>query len=170
MKKIALLVVILGITFGCKSRPDLSSQLKTDLSSRLLKVDSSVVIDSFKIMGVDTLNAKLGKIIDDTVYIRLLHSVQKQLSHALTRPRKDSIEYFQGEIDYMSGQIDTLTESIKTADTTHKFGILARCYYQISKNGKNNKGSLFYFIKSTGYIINSEMLDSIIIRTYRGLK
>ena len=167
---IFLIFILIGIV-GCKSSspPDLSSQLKGDLSSRLLKVDSSALIDSFKIIGVDTIVPRLGKIIDDTIYIRQLHSVQEQLAHAMTRPRKDSIEYFQGEVNYMTGQIDTLTESIKTADTTRKFGILARCYYQISKNGKNNKGLIYYFIQNTGHIMNSEMLDSLITTSYRGL-
>ena len=169
--KRAIAFIFLAIV-GCKSSPppDLSSQLKSDLSSRLLKIDSFALIDSFKILGVDTIVPRLGIIIDDTIYIRQLHSVQEQLAHAMTRSRKDSIEYFQGEVNYMTGQIDSITASIKTADTTNKFGILARCYYQISKNDKNKKDSIYYFIQNKGHIINSEMLDSFVARSYRNLK
>ena len=170
-KPIFVVFILLGI-ISCKSKPapDLSSQLRTDLSARLLKVDSLAHIDSFKVLGVDTIVPRLGKIIDDTIYIRLLHSVQEQLAHAKTRPRKDSIRYFQEEINYMQGQIDTLTESIKTADTTRKFGILARCYYQVSKNGKFKADAIYYFIRNNGYILNDEMLDSTITRSYRAVK
>ncbi|MEP6749091.1 MAG: hypothetical protein ABJB86_15265 [Bacteroidota bacterium] len=173
MKKLILFFLIsAGIITGCKSylTPDLSSQLKNDLANRLRKINSVVVIDSFKVVGVDTIVPRMGKIIDDTIYIRQLRSVQEQLAHAMMRTRKDSIEYFQDEVSYMTGQIDSLTESIKTADTTHKFGILARCNYQVSKNGKHTSGSLFYFIQNNGYIFNGEMLDSFLTRSCQAIK
>jgi hypothetical protein len=172
MKKTVFPIFILLGIIGCTTNPpfDLSGQLRNDLSSRLLKVDSSARIDSFKISGVDTIVPRLGKIIDDTIYIRELHTVEEQLAHALTRPREDSIRYFQDEVNYMKGQIDTLTASIKTADTTNKYGIVVRCDYQISKHGKNEKNSIYYFLRDGGYIINSEMLDSFITRSYRALQ
>jgi hypothetical protein len=171
MKKSILPVFILMAIMGCKivPPPDLSSQLKSDLSSRLLRIDSSALIDSFKVMHVDTIVPRLGKIIDDTMYIRQLHSVQEQLAGAKTRLRKDSIAYFQGEVDYMTGQIDSLTASIKTADTTAKWGIMAGCYYQIHKNNAWAHDSIYYFIQNSGHIVNSEMLDSFIVRSYRNL-
>ena len=170
MKKTTLFIVILATIIGCKTRPDLSSQLKANLSSRLLKFDSSVVIDSFKVIEVDTLNQRFGVVIEDTIYLRQFHSIQQQLAHALTRSYKDSIEYFQGEINYMSGQIDSLTKSIKTSDTTHKYGIFAKCYYQISKNGKNKQDSIYYFIDRAGNILNSEMLDTLLAMSNRSLR
>lgn len=172
MKRLSLFIFILMAIVGCKIAPppDLSTQLKSDLSSRLLRIDSSARIDSFKVISIDTIVPRLGKIIDDTMYIRQLNSVQEQLAHAKTRLRKDSIAYFQGEVDYMTGQIDTLTASIKTADTTTKWGIMAGCYYGIQKNNKRAQGSIYYFIRHSGNILNAEMLDSFIVRSYRNLK
>ena len=92
MNRLFAHIFILTAIASCKSTPppDLSSQLKKDLSSRLLKIDSSAFIDSFKVMQVDTIVPRLGKIIDDTIYTRQLNSVREQLAHAKTRPRKDS--------------------------------------------------------------------------------
>jgi hypothetical protein len=171
MRKPTLLAVAIIIFIGCSTKiPDLTSQLKTNFSSHLIKVDSAVVIDSFSVIAVDTLVEKLGKIIDDTIYIRELHAVQAQLAHALMRPRKDSIEYFQNEVNYMSGQIDTLTMSIKTADTKNKFGILARCYFQISKKDKAKSDFVFYFIDSRSNILSTDIIDSSINRAYKYIK
>jgi len=172
MNRLFAHIFILTAIASCKSTPppDLSSQLKKDLSSRLLKIDSSAFIDSFKVMQVDTIVPRLGKIIDDTIYTRQLNAVLEQLAHAKTRPRKDSIAYFQGEVDYMTGQIDSLTASIKTADTIHTYGIMAGCYYRIRKNTQQAHDSIYYFIQKSGDIVNSEMLDSIILRSYRNLK
>ena len=172
MNRLFAHIFILTAIASCKSTPPpvLSSQLKKDLSSRLLKIDSSALIDSFKVMQVDTIVPRLGKIIDDTIYTRQLNSVREQLAHAKTRPRKDSIAYFQGEVDYMTGQIDSLTASIKTADTIHKYGIMAGCYYRIRKNTQQAHDSIYYFIQKSGDIVNSEMLDSFILRSYRNLK
>jgi len=172
MNRLLAYALIMMAIASCKSTVplDLSSQLKKDVSSRLLKIDSSALIDSFKVMRVDTIGQRFGKIVDDTIYVRQLNSVREQLAHAKTRSRKDSIAYFQGEIDYMTGQIDSLTASIKTADTTYKWGIMAGCYYQIRKNEKQANDSIYYFIQKSGEIVNSEMLDSFVLRTYRKLK
>jgi hypothetical protein len=172
MNRLFAYALILMAIVSCKSTPpsDLSSQLKKDASSRLLKIDSSAIIDSFKVMQVDTIGQRFGKIMDDTIYIRQLNSVREDLAHAKTRSRKDSIAYFQGEIDYMTGQIDSLTASIKTADTTYKWGIMAGCYYRVRKNTRQAHDSIYYFIQKSGEIVNSEMLDSFIVRSYRKLK
>jgi hypothetical protein len=172
MKRLFVCIFSLIVIVGCNITPpsDLSGQLKSDLSSRLLRIDSSARIDSFKVTSIDTIVPRLGKIIDDTIYIRQLTSVREQLAHAKTRLRKDSIAYFQGEVDYMTGQIDTLTASIKTADTTNKWGIMAGCYYGIRKNNKRTHDSIYYFIQNSGDIVNSDMLDSFIVRSYRNLK
>ncbi len=172
MKRPVLLIIILAmVTIGCTTKPaSLTSQLKTNFSFRLAKVDSLAVIDSFRILGVDTLVEKLGKIIDDTIYIRQLHAVQAQLDHALTRSNKDSIEYFKGEIKYMSGQIDTLTSSIETADTKSKFGLMIRCVYQISKKDRYKTDSVVYFLDAKGNILSTDIIDSSVSRAYGFIK
>ena len=170
MNKLNLAIVLLTILNGCSNPPDLSNQLKTHFSSRLAKIDSAAIIDSFRIIGIDSSHEKMGKIIDDTIYIRLLHSVQAQLAHALTRKNKDSIEYFQDEIKYMSGQIDTLTNSISTADTVRKYGILVRCFYQISKDGRRKGDSIYYFFDNKMHLLDSDLVDSLIILSYRQIK
>jgi hypothetical protein len=43
-----------------------SEQLKANFLSHLMKADSSLVLDSFRVFRVDTANQKLFDIIDDT--------------------------------------------------------------------------------------------------------
>lgn len=169
-KAILFILIVIIVMMGCSTRPDLTSQLKANFSFHLAKVDSAVVIDSFRILGIDTLVEKLGKIIDDTIYMRQLRSVQAQLDHALTRSNKDSIEYFRGEVKYMSGQIDTLTSSIETADTKSKFGLMVRCVYQLSKKDKYKTDSLVYFFDAKGNILSTDIIDSSIRRSYGFIK
>ena len=170
MQKAAVFMLILAIITGCKNSPGLSDQLRENLSSRLHKIDSTVVIDSFKIIKIDTLTVRLDKILEDSDDTRLLRSVQQQLEDALTRHNKDSIDYFRNEVSYISSQIDTITKSIKSADTTRKNGIRTTCYYQIGKSGKTTGGTIFYFIDKSGRITNTEMLDSMVTRACRRLK
>jgi hypothetical protein len=164
MKKGIILAVIISLFIGCNSSPDLTSQLKTNFASHLSKVDSAVILDSFRLIRVDTIVEKLGKIIDDTIYKREYSRVQEQFDSASKHQNKDSIAFLQYELNYMSGQIDSLTHTIKTADTIHKFGFLISCFYQIRKNDKNKADTIYYFFDKQSNILNPDMIDSFIRR------
>ncbi len=54
---------------SCKSKPiSLTDQLKTNLLTHLHKIDSTLVLDSFRILRIDTANQKLFSFFDDTLY------------------------------------------------------------------------------------------------------
>ena len=171
MKKTLLIAFLTTATFlYCKHSENLSEQLKSNFTTHLKKVDSSLVLDSFRIIGIDTINQRLGTIIDDTVYKRSLYRVQLQLANAVKEQKKDSIRFYQEEINYMLPQIDSLTNSIPKADTKKKFGIVIRCLYQVRKNSEYQKTFILYFLDNKMNVLNSDMIDSIIHRSYVKLK
>jgi hypothetical protein len=175
MKKLLTIAVIMSFIFlSCTSKPrSLSDQLETNLLSHLNKIDSAVVLDSFEIIRIDTVNERLGRIIGDTLYKMELHRVEAQLDHASKEKRADSVEFYQGEVNYMVPQIDSLAKSISTGDTTKTFGLLIVCRIQIRKNTEKRSTRLFYFLDEHMTIQNSERIDDIIsplIREMNGTK
>lgn len=165
MKRL-LIITVLGqvlLFYNCQSKPaPLPIQLKNNLLYHLKKIDTTIVLDTFRVLRTDKLVEKLGRIIDDTIYNRELYRVQVQLANAIRYQKHDSIEFYQGEVNYMLPQIDSLTKSIAQADTTKKFGLLVSCWFQISKNNTKNSGLVFYFLDQEMTIRNSDMIDSTI--------
>ncbi|HEV3222768.1 MAG TPA: hypothetical protein VGZ90_07815 [Puia sp.] len=152
-----------GFLMYCNSKPvPIPNQLENILLSHLKKTDSTIILDSFRVLRMDKMVEKLGRIIDDTIYKRELYRVQDQLANAIKFQKHDSIEFYQGEVNYMLPQIDSLTKSIAQADTTKKFGLLVSCWFQISKNNMKNSGLIFYFLDQQMTIRNSDMIDSTI--------
>jgi hypothetical protein len=158
------------IFLSCTHSASLPEQLKTNFSEHVKKIDSALALDSFRVMRIDTLVEKIGRIIDDSIYKRELYRVQLQLANAIKRQRKDSIAIYQDEVNYMLPQIDSVTNSISKGDTTKKFGVLAVCLYQLRKNNTSAKGFAFYFLNTKMSIMNADMIDSTIYSTYRKLK
>jgi len=161
----ALLVATLWclLFFSCKPKPkNLSEQLKDNFSARLRKADSTLVLDSFIILGIDTVNRRMERIIDDSLYMREFVRVKAQLNNAIQEARRDSIEFYQGEVNYMLTQVDSLTREISKADTTQQLGWLAICKIQLGKINKKQDGMLYIFLDRTMTIRNSEMIDSTI--------
>jgi hypothetical protein len=172
MKRLLIITVSIHILFlyDCQSKPaPLPSQLESNLLSHLKKIDTAIVLDTFRVLRSDKLVEKLGRIIDDTIYKRELCRVENQLANAIKYQKQDSIEFYQGEVNYMLPQIDSLTKSIAQADTTKKFGLLVSCWFQISKNNMKNSGLVFYFLDQEMTIRNSDMIDSTISLLSRNL-
>jgi len=161
---------VMLIFLSCKHSTNLSDQLKANLSDHIKNIDSALTLDSFRIVRLDTLVEKLGRIIDDTIYKRELSRVQLQLANAIREQKKDSILIYQDEVDYMLPKIDSLTNSISKGDTTKKFGVLAGCSIQIRKNNTSSKGLVFYFLDTKMNVMNSEMIDSSIKIVCKKLK
>jgi hypothetical protein len=88
--------------------------------------------------------------------------VQAQLASATKEKKKDSIEFYQGEVDYMVTQVDSLAREVSRADTVKKAGLLVICKIQLSKNGKTADGLAYYFLDFNNKIWNSEMIDSTV--------
>ncbi len=172
MKRLLIITVLVQILFlyNCHSKPaPLPNQLESNLLSHLKKIDTAIVLDTFRVLRSDKLVERLGRIIDDTIYKRELYRVQDQLANAIKYQKHDSVEFYQGEVNYMLPQIDSLTKSIAQADTTKKFGLLVSCWFQISKNNMKNSGMVFYFLDQEMTIRNSDMIDSTISLLSRNL-
>ncbi len=166
-----LLFFIVSIFFSYCSLPKtIPDQIKLNFSSHLKNIDSALVLDSFNIVRIDTMVEKLGRVFDDTVYTRELYRVKAQLASAKLMQKNDSIAIYQEEIDYMRPKVDSVTKSIETGDTKTKIGLLIRFYYVLWKKDKTNNGYCFYFLDNNAKVLNSDMIDSIIVRKYNSIK
>jgi hypothetical protein len=172
MKKISGMALAYMLFLSCGSKPvSLSDQLKTNLITHLEKIDSNVVLDSFRILRTDTIDKRLERIIDDSIYMREFARVQGQYINALIKgDRPDSIEYYKGEVDYMVTQMDSLNKEILEADTTKKLGLAVVCKTQVSKHGGGQELMLYYFLDFSGRIWDSELIDSSIATAARRLE
>jgi hypothetical protein len=164
MKGALILAAILyALLMSCKSKLyNLSDQLQTNFLSHLQKIDSTVVLDSFKVLRIDSIDQRLERTIDDTIYMREFSSVQSQLINAIIEKKEDSIGFYQDEVDYMVRQVDSLNKEISKADTTKKLGIVATCMIKLSRHNGSQRGVSYYFLDKNLKIWNSEMIDSSI--------
>jgi hypothetical protein len=164
MNKYQLMVLIFSVLIlSCKSKhKDLSDRVKTNFLTHINKIDSTLVLDSFRIIKVDTVNRRTERIIDDTLYLMEYYRVQKQLANAKNGNRKDSIEFYQGEVNYMQTQFDSLKKEIAAADTTKKLGMLAICSVRLKKGDRGEDMIVYYFLDWNMKVWNSEMIDTAI--------
>jgi hypothetical protein len=159
------------LLFSCKSKsPSLTEQLKTNFISHLKKMDSTIVLDSFRVIRIDSIDQRHERTMDDSFYIREFTRVQAQLTNAIKEKKADSIGFYQDEVDYMRTQADSLNKEISKADTTRKLGLVALCKIQLSKHNRSQEGTIRYFLGMNMTIWNSEMIDSAIETTVRKLK
>jgi hypothetical protein len=148
----------------------IQQQIKINFISRLEKADSAVILDSFSIVKIDTISAKLGRIIEDSVYRQEYHRVGVQFDRASKDQKKDSMNFYQDELNYMAKQIEPLEKSIPLSDSTKGYGFLISCVYQIRINDKTRKDRVFYFFDKDMNIVRPDMLDMWIQGGVRRLK
>jgi hypothetical protein len=172
MKKISVIGLSYLLLLSCQTKQaPLSDQLRAYLQSHLTKIDSTVVLDSFRIIAMDSIDQRMERIIDDTLYLREFYRVQGQFIDAnIKQQRKDSIEFYQDELKYMMTQVDSLTRVISKADTTKKLGLLAICRAQLSKQDRKQELTLYFFLDWGGQVWNPEMIDTAILGTSKRLK
>ncbi len=172
MNRTTLLLLFMCIIYtNCGNKPDsIPDQLKANFSKHVIKIDPSIIIDSFQVLRMDTMVEKLGRIIDDTIYKRELYHVENQLANAKKEQLSDSIEFYNDEIKYMLIQIDSITKSIKSGDIKKAFGLIAICKYQIRMKNNRSKDFVFYFFDNNMNLVNADMIDSAIYRSYSRIK
>jgi predicted phosphohydrolase len=169
MRQLLVAIFALLLIVSCAHRKSLSEQLNGSFTNHLERIDSLAVLDSVHILWNVRVTEKLGRIIDDSVYIREFTRIQAQLSNALPKNDKDSIAFYRYEINYMEKAIDSVTKSIDQGDTIHRYGYLIGCAYYITKNQKTKIDSTMVFIDSTSTMRYTEYMDSAIGRTVRTL-
>ena len=167
---LTLSILFYVLLFSCESKSSsLSDQLKTIFLSRLKRNDSTVVLDSFRVIRIDSIDRKHQLIIDDTIYMREFARVQGQLINSIIEKKKDSIGFYQDEVNYMGTQLDSMNKEISKADTTIKLGLLANCKIQLSKHKRSTERVIRYLLDMNMNIWNSSMIDSSIASMVRKL-
>ncbi len=171
MNRVLMLSIwVCVLLFSCESKiPSLSDQLKTIFQSHLKKYDSTVVLDSFRIIRIDSIDRRRQIIIDDSIRMREFTRVQGQLINSTIEKKADSIGVYQYEVNYMGTQIDSMNKEILKADTLIKIGLLVFCKIQLSKNNRSQEMRLRYLMDMKMNIWNIPMIDSSIARMIRKL-
>jgi hypothetical protein len=169
MKKLITIATFIYILISsCNTKTaSLPDQLKVNFLLRVNKIDSTVHLDSFRIVRADSVDQRLERIIDDSIYVREFTYVQRQLVNAIKENKADSIGFYKGEVDYMTPQVDSLTKVISKADTTNKLGLVAICSFQLSKNGATQQGMAYYFLDKNYKVWDSELIDTSIAAVAR---
>lgn len=170
MRQLSVAVVVLLLMGSCAHHKSLEQQLRESFANHLQQLDSSATLDSVHILWNARVTERLGRIIDDSVYVREYNRIQAQLSYALPKNDKDTIAFYRYEINYMEQEIDSVTKSIAQGDTLHKYGNLINCAYYITMNQKTKVDSTLIFIDSTSTMRYTEYMDSSIGRTIRTMK
>jgi hypothetical protein len=97
MGKLWVAILTLWFVISCKHQKNLSEQLNDSFADHLKNLDSLTTMDSVHLLWNTTVTEKLGRIFDDTAYLREFMRVQAQLLRAQQKNDKDSIEYYQYE-------------------------------------------------------------------------
>jgi hypothetical protein len=159
--KRALVIFCMATLFAwCKNKPSFTEQVRNDFTNRVLKIDSSIRVDSFQLVRMDSLTEQIGQIVYDSIYAREEARLESELSAA--KMNRADTGYVQEEINYMKKELDSIKNLTVKADTIKKYGILASYSYTISKDGKSKTSGVYYFISNNGTILNSDMIsDSV---------
>jgi hypothetical protein len=161
MKRESLVIFFIATMFAwCTNKPTFTEQVRKDFINRVLKIDSSIRVDSFQLVRMDSLTEMIGQIIYDSIYAR----EEARLESELTAAKMDRADtsYVQEEINYMEKELDSIGHLIIKADTVKKYGIVAKYSYTVSKNEKFKTGGVYYFISNNGNILNPDMIgDSV---------
>jgi hypothetical protein len=141
----------------CTGKPSFNEQVRKDFSDRVLKVDSSLRVDSFQLVRMDSLTEKIGQIVYDSIYAREEARLESELN--VIKQNKADTSYKQEEINYMKKELDSIENLIVKVDTVKKYGVLGMYNYTISKNAQSKSGRVYYFISNNGNVLNPEMIS-----------
>ena len=145
----------------CTNKPSFTEQVRKDFTNRVLKIDSSIRVDSFQLVRMDSLTEMIGQIVYDSIYAQRGSKTGSGI-HSAKQNRRLIRVTVQEEINYMKKELDSIENLITKADTVKKYGVLAQYSYTISKNEKSKTGSVYYFISNNGNVLNQDMItDSV---------
>lgn len=167
MSKTRIIAFALLLLCGCHHPKTLPESLAVIFADHLQQIDTAATLDSVQVRWNFPVTAKLGRIIDDSIYVREYSRVKAQLAGALATGDKDSIEFYEYEIHYMEKEIDSIAQGIGLSDTSRRFGSLVGCSFYISKNKKTLMDSTILFIDTTSTVRFTDYLDSALRRTVK---
>jgi hypothetical protein len=166
MKRETLVIFFVVTLFAwCTNKPSFTEQVRKDFTNRVLKIDSSIRVDSFQLVRMDSLTEMIGQIVYDSIYAREEARLESEFIAAKRNPTADT-SYLREEINYMKKELDSIENLIAKADTVKKYGIVAQYTYTLSKNEKSKTGWVYYFISNNGNVLNPDMItDSLKVIT-----
>ncbi|HEV3412419.1 MAG TPA: hypothetical protein VG101_08070 [Puia sp.] len=170
MNKIRVVIFALLICCGCHHPRTLQESLTIIFSDHLRQIDTAAMLDSLHVRWNIPVTEKMGRIFDDSIYVREYSRIKGQLAGALITGDKDSIEFFQYEIRYMEKEIDSIGHAIGESDSSHRYGSLVGCAYYISGNMKKMMDSTIVFIDTTSTLRFTDFMDSALRRTDKMLR
>ncbi|HVU94360.1 MAG TPA: hypothetical protein VHE34_04015 [Puia sp.] len=169
MRKCLPLAILAGALIACTPKKPLTAQLTTAFTNHLARIDSTITLDSVRIIWNVPVNERLARIIDDTVYVREYNRVKAQLAGAAAKNDRDSMAFYRYEIRVMEHEIDSISKAIGKGDTTHSYGSLVACAYYLKNKDRAIKDSTLLYIDSAGVMRYTGFMDSSIARTTRQL-
>jgi hypothetical protein len=162
---VVLFVVLIGC--GCQHRRTLPESLTVIFADHLRQIDSAMTLDSVHVQWNVPVTEKMGRIFDDSIYVREYSRIKGQLAGALAMGNKDSIDFYQYEIHYMEKEIDSIGHGIGESDTVHRYGTLVGCAYYLRGNKKSFLDSTILFIDTTSTVRFTDFMDSALRRTVK---
>lgn len=169
MTRISTFAITLLLFCGCHHPRTLQESLAVIFGDHLQQIDSAATLDSVHVRWNFPVTEKLGRIIDDSIYVREYSRIKAQLAGALVAGDKDSIEFYEYEIRYMEKEIDSISHGIGLSDSSHRFGTLVGCSFYITKNKKALMDSTVLFIDTTSTVRLTDFLDSALRRSVKRL-
>lgn len=168
MRKWPLILSLSGVLSSC-NRPTstLTEQLTVAFSHHLSRIDPGVRLDSVHLLWSVPVTERLGRVIDDTVYVREYHRIRSQMAGALQRNDRDSIAFYRYEIAVLEREIDSISKAIGQGDTTRRYGSLLSAAYYLEKEGHTLNDSTLLYIDTSGVLRYTGYMDSSIARTIR---
>jgi hypothetical protein len=170
MAKSAIILSALLFLCACQHRQTLPESLTAIFSDHLRYIDSAATLDSLHVRWTIPVTEKMGRIFDDSIYVREYSRIKAQLAGAMTMGNKDSIEFYEYEIDYMEKEIDSIGHSIGQSDSSHRYGSLVGCSYYLSGKMKKLMDSTMVFIDTTSTVRFTDFIDSALRRTVKLLQ
>jgi len=158
------------LLLACTAKKPLTTQLTEAFSNHLARIDSTITLDSVRILWNVPVNERLTRIIDDTVYVREYNRIKAQLAGAAAKNDRDSMAFYRYEIRVMEHEIDSIAKAIGEGDTTRSHGTLLAFAYYLKSNDREIKDSTLLYIDSTGVMRYTGFMDSSIARTTRRLR
>lgn len=170
MTRIAKIILAALLSCGCHHSKTLPESLTAIFTDRLHRIDTATALDSLHVQFNIPVTEKLGRIIEDSVYIREYSRIRAQLAGALLMGNKDSIEFYKYEIRYMEQEIDSLGRGIALGDSSRRYGSLVSCAYFLGENHHSLMDSTLIFIDTTNTVRYTEYIDSALQRTVRAMR
>lgn len=128
------------ILFGCKSKEIKPAFVIPDMqdyfSKRLHAADSTIQIDSFRLISIDTLHEKWALAHQRYPYLHDFGKISNQLDSILEKSKlntfkknnetRKTIQYLEEEKAYLQTEIDSINNLHAHADTVKPIGYMAR--------------------------------------------